>query len=166
MNERAQTTVDLLIAILLFITVITGAIIVVTQELNKVDNPGGQHGLESQKLADHLSKDILESGGAYELDKSCTRLFFDKYQDGTIDNSPPQTLNCEFSTTRANVQLATGMSETSNVYIAIQNPDGTSATIDSTTLTINSKPSGGRGKMAKRVVAIDGEQYELVVVVW
>lgn len=160
--DRAQTVLDYGIAVGIFFI----ALVFVLGTIPGMFAPFVGGSVDTQvadRLASSLSADVLaHPSQPFVLDVDCTEGFFRQLGGGA---SAPD--RCRFDTSATDLQTMFALDATANVRIEIQHLDGTTRTLDGTTLVAGgSLPSGTSVSTARRTVGIRGETHTLEVYVW
>lgn len=170
MNDRSQSTIDFVFAVIVFLAITTGVLIYTVNLPETTSEQDSLRQTEASQTADILSTTHLSTTEhGQRLDRACTRMFFDKYQNGTIDSDSALQNECDTTPLdRSSIHQAIGIPETRNVNITIYefnsnnvlNIDGVQLTVGSTSTTENDVFS------STRIVIIDGQKYILKVEIW
>jgi len=161
-DERAQTVLDYGISVGIFFV----ALVFVLGTIPGIFAPFVGSNVDTQvadRLASSLSTDMLGSPqDQFILNATCTEEFFIQLSD----NGPAQE-SCRFDTTTADLQTMFGLESTTNVRIEINHLNGTTGTLNGTTLVAGeAQPTQQSVSTAQRIVGIDGESHTLEVHVW
>ena len=162
--DRAQTVLDYGIAVGIFFV----ALVFVLGTIPGMFAPfvGGSGDTQvADRLASSLSADMLaDPGEPFVLNASCTEGFFRQ-----LDGGATAPGSCRFDTSPSATELTPmfALDSTTNVRVEIQRLDGSTRTLNATTLTAgDSLPSQTTISSARRTVGIDGETHTLEVHVW
>lgn len=166
---RAQTTLDFAIGVAVFLAVLLFVFGFVPGILSPFEVADEELPAQSDRVANTLAQERL--GGAdspYELDRYCTVEFFE-------GGDEPE--DCNFDSTDLNEEF--GFSEWRSVNVTLRGQGGEPLCWDGERIidectdsdvalaTGEAVPDGGVTTMtARRVVALDGQQVTLEVVLW
>lgn len=171
MNDRAQSTIDFVFAVLIFLSIVTGVILYTANLPETSTEQDISRQEEVSQAADLLSTNHLSTTDehGYRLDRECARLFFDKYRDGSIDGDATLQEDCKATPLdRSSIQQAIGVQETRNINITIYEfSSGDVSVVDGTTMTAGSTSTIENDAFSStRIVIIDDRKYILKVELW
>jgi hypothetical protein len=164
-DDKAQTTLDFIFALVIFLAVV-GISIAFAQGARQ---PPQERVLDfeqdNEKVLNTVQQHIKTNSGA--VDPYCTRLYFDKYQDGTIDGLDNKRSTC--TDTPLNIDTfanAVGLTDKRRVNVTVYElGTQTMADINGTKLTAGDKnPTSSVN--SSQIVYMSGEKYRLEVKIW
>jgi len=160
-TTRAQTTIDFVIGVSLFLIVVAFVVAFVPTIFAPFESAEGPQ--TADRIATSLSADRLgDPADPYLLNETCTTGLFDQL-NGSSDADPA----CRFNTSADTTAELFALDGTQDANVSVHELDGGVATIDDTSLAAGpALPETQSVTSAQRVVAIGGQTYRLVVRVW
>lgn len=160
MTGNAQTNIDFLIGMSVFLLTVAFVFGLVPGIFEPFSTDGGSNSLVADRGAAILVEGTL--GNPNEpavLNATCTEAFF--------DDSAPDPVGCRYEYNATRLSTALAVPTGTNVNVTIAGSSGT-RTLDGTALAAGPVPEGSSAGVvvARRVVSLDGEINKLFVRVW
>jgi hypothetical protein len=161
-DDRAQTVLDYGIAVGIFFVALVFVLGTIPGMFAPFVGSSGDTQV-ADRLASSLSGDMLGSPSEpFILNATCTEEFFRQ-----LDTNTTAPTSCRFDTTADSLRTMFALDGTTNVRVEITRSNGTTRTLDETTLVAGgSLPTQQTVSTARRVVSLDGETHTLEVYVW
>jgi hypothetical protein len=160
-TDRGQTVLDFAIAVGIFFV----ALVFVLGTIPGIFAPfiSGGDTQVADRTATALSADTLGIPDTpYVLNETCTAGFFSQLNGG-----PTAPTSCRFDTNASDLHTMLALEATINIRVEIEDPDGSAATIDATSLVAGGTlPERSTVTTARRTVGLEGQSHTLEVHVW